>query len=412
MEVRTCLLSAASVAFSAALVAAELPILGFGGVPTREVSVARYRQARDAGFTHLMQWAADAESLRKYLDCAQEAGVKLLVNLKQDVDPVPVVREFRKHPALGLWHLGDEPDVPQMAKMGARARAIQAADPDHPCYLNWFGVVNAEPARWYGAPDYRAYIAASLKAIPTRLLSFDKYPVARFDLKAPKPPYRDVPGLVLNPKWYETLEIVRETSRAERKPFWAFALSVAHHIGDRIVYPTPTEAQMKLQHYSNLAYGAQGLQYYTYWQPVPPGPFGYHDAPIAGDGRPTFVYDRVRRVNRELQARAFVFVGADARDVWHAGGEVPPWTRPLDPKALPARVRALVVDGGAVVSHLVNGDAAYLLVVNRELDRDVALRVELEPGCRRIREDGSAVPVDAHAGEYVLGPGAAEIFRL
>jgi len=399
-------------AVSAAEKRAELPVLGWTGIPYHLVNVERYRQARDAGFTMMMQWAPSADAMLRALDCAKAADVKLLVLVKMGDEPAETVRRLKHHPALGMYHLGDEPTVAKLPKIGERARKIAAEDPVHPCYLNWCGVVDSDPMTWYGAPNYRAFIAESLRLVPAEILSFDKYPISRRNQGLSLMPFRDVKGVSLNPTWYESLEIVRETSRAAKKPFWAFALSSAHHLGKKVVYPTATVAGMKLQQYSNLAYGAQGLQYFTYWQPVPPGAMEYHDAPVSGNGKASFVLDRIRKVNRELQARAFVFLGADAAGVWHAGKEIPPHTTCLAKEALPDGVLSLETDGGAVVSRLVNGAVEYLMVVNRELERDLSLKVAFESGTVRIREDGSRVSVADHENEYVLSPGDAEIFQL
>jgi hypothetical protein len=122
-------------------------------------------------------------------------------------------------------------------------------------------------------------------------------------------------------------------------------------------------ASLRLQFYPDLAYGAQGLQCFTYWNPVP-GTWDFHDAPIDLDGNRTPVYDMVKEMNVELQARAGVFVGAKVLSVRHAGETVPPGVTPLG--ELPAPLTALDTHGnGAVVSMLENGPYRYLVIVNR-----------------------------------------------
>ena len=84
------------------------------------------------------------------------------------------------------------------------------------------------------------------------MVSFDHYPVIS-DGKGPAS---------LRGEWYENLEIVSAAARKAGKPMWAFALSVPHSS-----YPAPTPAHLRLQVFSNLAYGAQVIQYFTYWTP-------------------------------------------------------------------------------------------------------------------------------------------------
>ena len=53
-----------------AVMGAELPILGWYGIPEDKVTVERYQEAREAGFTALMQRASNAEKMRGFLNLA------------------------------------------------------------------------------------------------------------------------------------------------------------------------------------------------------------------------------------------------------------------------------------------------------------------------------------------------------
>ena len=410
---------------------AELPILGWlalpenqpwGVMPRNLATVKNYRIARDGGFTHLMQWADSLDAAKRCLENAEKAGIKLSVHSSVfNRDAARAARELKGYKALAMYHICDEPKVQDMPRMGEIARAIMAEDPDHWCYMNWFGVVGKDPMRWYGTTDFRSYIRTSLKEVPIQMISFDKYPLIVCDHGETMPPFRNLAGESLKTNWFETLEIVREVSRETKKPFWAFAISSAHALGNsayspgkdgRHLYPVATVPAMKLQQYANLAYGAQGLQYYSYYPPTGAGYCYYHAAPVTGDAQTTPVFDRVREVNAELQARARVFVGADAVGVWHTGPDIPVATRRLTPSDLPAGVETLETDEGAIVSHLVNGARRYLMVVNRTLGRELTLKIAFADGVSRIRKDGTAVPAANSCGEYWLETGDAEIFEL
>ena len=94
-----------SLAASAAETKAELPILGWHGMPCHLVTVGRYAQAKDAGFTHLMQWAPDLKESLRVLDCAQKAGIRLLLH-SPCVDGERLeesVKVLKSHPGLGLY---------------------------------------------------------------------------------------------------------------------------------------------------------------------------------------------------------------------------------------------------------------------------------------------------------------------
>jgi hypothetical protein len=117
-----------------------IAILGWHGIPYDEVTRARYDQARDAGFTHMMQWAPDVIGVLKVLDCARDAGIKLLIHSPciEGDNPEIGVRTIKNHPALAMYHLRDEPVAKDLPAIGAIARKIMAEDPKHPCYMNWW----------------------------------------------------------------------------------------------------------------------------------------------------------------------------------------------------------------------------------------------------------------------------------
>ncbi len=97
--------------------------------------------------------------------------------------------------------------------------------------------------------------------------------------------------------------------------------------------------------YSNLAYGAQALQYFTYWTPGINSSWDFHHAPIGLDGKRTDVYDRIKLVNSEIQHLAGVFLNARLVSVSHTGKQIPSGTRRVD--KLPDPVQVLETgDGG------------------------------------------------------------------
>jgi hypothetical protein len=123
--------------------------------------------------------------------------------------------------------------------------------------------------RWYGTPDYCSFIDISLREVPIQMISFDTYPLIADDANRHPIPFRNISNTRLKTNWYETLEIIREVSRARKLPFWAFALSTAHRIPGSHLYPTATVAGMKLQQYSNTRLRRAGTPVFHYWQPDP-----------------------------------------------------------------------------------------------------------------------------------------------
>ncbi len=380
----------------------ELPILGWWGIPEDKVTVERYQEARQAGFTALMQGASSAERMRGFLDKAQCADIKLSVILSEFDEAA--VAMLKDHPALLMWHVMDEPRYKHFDMVSNTIRRIEAMDGRHPCYVNHI----ADSSVSMGVPDYAAYMERALRDFRLRLISADHYPCRLADTTRALP-YRDIGNEVyVCSTWYRQLEYLSGLARREHLPLALFACDVAHDVVDYI-YPVPTVAMLRLQMYSNLAYGARMLQYFTYWNPNPNTPLKFHESIIREDGTRSPVYDRVRQVNRELQARAFVFMEAELVTVSHTGAEIPVGTRRLD--KLPPFAKSLKTpDGGAVVAQFSGPAVDALVVVNRSPVKEMQLVIALDESAVRVLDDGSKVPAASYGGTYTLSPGYAEIF--
>jgi hypothetical protein len=273
-------------------------------------------------------------------------------------------------------------------------KRIQAVDARNPCYINLFpNYATAGKDGQLGADTYQEYVDRFVREVPTPIISFDHYPVVAG--------FGPDPGAAasLRPEWYENLEVITAAARKAGKPVWAFALSVPHG-----PYPPPTPAHLRVQVWSDLAYGAQGIQYFTYWTPAPVG-FNFHDGPLTAEGKRTAVYDRVKEVNQEVQALRGVFLGAKVLSVGHTGETLPPGTRPYQPAAPVRRVKT--GGGGAVVSHLANGGRRFLVAVNRDVNGPMELAVDLDESIptRRVEKDGILRPVVGGKFEARVEPG-------
>ena len=175
---------------------------------------------------------------------------------------------------------------------------------------------------------------------------------------------------------------------------YAFALATSHGR-----YPVPTKAHLRLQMYSNLAYGAQLLQYFRY-------------RAVAPWAKRSALFELIREMNQEIQARADVFLGAEVRGVWHTGAQIPIGTRQLNPKALPAFVKSFSTPkhSTVLVSWLKNGGRDYIVVVNRDPNYEMSFTAKFAPGSELVRRDGTRVRADAYEDLFWLEPGDVAIF--
>jgi len=350
-----------------ATVSQRLPVYAWCGVDPDHTTVERYRELADAGFTHNLTHFPDADAQAAALDVAQAAGIKIIVYCPELVkDPPATVRRFMDHPAVGGWFLRDEPSASDFDTLAKRLAQIEAVDKNqaHLGYINL--LPNYASASQLGTATYEEYVGCFIKTVPVKAISFDNYPVSDGAIRG---------------EWYENLESIAKAASSAKKPFYGFALSWGHGR-----YPVPTLAQLRLQVYSNLAYGAQGIEYFTYWTPPQKAGTDFQGGPIGLDGNRTVVYDRVKQMNTEIQGLSGVFLGAEVLALGHTG-KLPKGTRSYEPSA---PIKALNADGGAVVSLLGRATRRYLVIVNRDFDKPMTLELawEAATAVARVAKDG------------------------
>ena len=389
--------------------APHIPILGWYSIPGGEsATLEHYREMRDAGFDYSFAHIYNYEDAIQALDLCAQVGMKSIFMCPElEREPEETVRGVMNHPGLGGYFLRDEPDNASMDGLGAWARRIESVDSLHPCYLNLL------PCFVFTPEGYEEHLRLFTEKVNLPQISFDHYPI------------NDSDGHVfLNPRWYENLELVRAECLRTGKPFWAFALSTAH-----TPYPIPTIDHLRLQMYSNLAYGAQVLQYFTYWNPGTEN-WNFHQAPITSEGQRSPVYELVRQMNEEIQRRAFVWAGCRVKSVCHLADSLPQGTKPLS--ELPAHFRRIEnVSGRGLVSVISNGGSSenlkgrdvtgeggadggrhFVMLQNTSPTEPWHVNVETDVNVVLIRQDATSVPAHRYGPLFILSPGNCEIFEI
>jgi hypothetical protein len=374
----------------------KMPILAWGGVPYDKTSPQRYAELAQAGFNVNYYHAPDAATVQRMLDAGEPYGVKQLIGLPElERDPEGTAKRFKDHPALAGYSLGDEPGAKRFPALAAWAKRIQSVDSTHPCYLNLLPTYG-NPLMWE-TPTYQQYLERFVAEVPVPMLSWDHYPVVRRG----KEPEDDQ----LRADFYENLELCAAAGRGAKRPLWAFVMATAH-----AGYPIPTVAHLRVQAFSNLAYGTQTIQYFLYWTQKSTY-WKFHDGPIDVDGNRTPVYDRVKQVNGEIQALRGAFVGTRVVAVGHTGSAIPAGTTRYTPAG---PVKSLETEGvGAVVSMLERGGRRFLAVVNRDIHEPMPLAVSFDPAAtvEVAGRDGSLTPVDVSGvTRRTLEPGDIAVF--
>lgn len=344
--------------FSILPVQAEIPIVAYYGIPLKYSNVNRFKEFKEAGFDVAICFYDDTpvDTLIRILNDAQKCGIKLLISSGWiSVQPHVGIPRLKNHPALYGYFLQDEPWPKDISETKRRYQAMVKQDTNKPTYVNLLPDYGDGMPRKIKMPPYKEYLQqASTIGLP--FISFDFYPIRKFGIRE---------------TWYSCLEDVRQESLRTGKPFWAFALCTPH-----MDYPEPTIEMLRLQIYSNLAYGAQAIEYFTYWTPKPTNKCNFHEAPIALDGKRTKTYLTVKKMNFELKRISKLFDGAKVTEVHHLGGSLPLGT--TGQTRLPQNLSSLKVvsSKGAIISQLEKNGHRYLAIVNKNHEDSITVFIK------------------------------------
>lgn len=356
----------------------KFPIIAWTGINSDETAT-KFTPMKQCGINVYLGWYDTLNEVTTALDNAQKAGVKLIIKSNELTSSTEsTVKKMMNHPALFGYHIKDEPEVSDFSTLSSIVNSIEAVDQSHFCYINLY-----PNWAWGNVDDYMSKLTSFLSTVHMKFLSFDHYPV------------REINGVSsLRPEWYKNLEDIRKVSRARGIPFWAFGLALSHKL-DNVLYPVPTVGELRLQMFSNLAYGAQGFQYFTYW--------GIYQSV------PTQVYSRVQTVNKSLQKLAKIFLGADVTDVWHTGESIPYGTKQL--KTMPDGISSLKTgETGAVVSRVVKDNEVYIAIVNKDYQNKMTLDIAFTSAATAYDNEG--YKSEAESGSYTMDPGDIIIFQI
>jgi hypothetical protein len=282
--------------------------------------------------------------------------------------------EISSHPALFAWGGIDEPanDQTRFDFIATLKAYVASKDSRHPQYHN---LLPNYASGLTAAASYRAYVHNYLQTVHPPFLSFDNYPLTGT-------------AASVEQGFYENLQIIADEAKAEGIPFWAFANTSAF-----ANQSAPTRQNLRFQVFTNLAYGAQCIQYYAWWT----GDATYHTALFgeATTGNRTAYYDEVKVVGLEIKNLSRVFKDATMQQIWfHAGSGVQPnGTVAFDAANLPDVFKSFTVgEGGrALVSLMEKGDNNYLVIVNGSPSFDLRLSVETDNNVREITKNNTGI---------------------
>ena len=305
------------------------------------------------------------------LDACQKYGMKAIV-FDQGVTPEwdkpfkadvankrlgELIEKYNDHPAVYGYHLKDEPYIAEYGELGKSVEFVKQHAPGKWPYINLFPNYRfPDTGEWYAessAGDWykNEYLQRFVDECKGLVLSYDNYSLIGED------------GFSDN--YWTNLWDVRLASLRNNLPFHTIVLSVGFH-GCRI----PTTADLSIQVFGALAYGARGIGYWKFVSEV----LTLCDAPELGDlrgapldefGEPTAMYPLLKNLNYRISNMIPVLLKLRSDDVYHIG-EIPEKHHGVTEQNIIQGIK----DGGKFVvgefTHTEDG-SRWVMVVNKDL---------------------------------------------
>ena len=311
---------------------------------------------------------------------------------------------FGDNPALAGLNLYDEPSSTLFGILALARQALKRRAPRELPYINVWPSYASSSA--LGTTTYEGYLERYMSRVRPPILCFDHYPL--------------LSGGGITADYFYNWATIRKFSLKYGVPSWVFIQSVGFDpsysgFQDR---RRPNEAEIRWQVNVSLAYGAKGIQYFTYWTPDVPrdAPIQFGEALVSLNGRRTALYDYAKRVVGKV---LLPFV---SESVVHTREERLP--RGADPFKADGYVSS--VSGSPLILGRFRKpgapDVRYLLVVNRSFANAAKSQLTLSRSVRGVfkldtsRDRFTKVTLQATHGNRYLGlrlsPGGAQLYQL
>ena len=391
------------------------------GVPVAETTLERYKEIADCGFNVAFP-ACDIWGDEKmdgsptndlnnndFLDMCQKVGIKGMiwagmpvgdwsaptseevVKIQKSLDAK--IAKFSSHPALSGYFVADEPGVERFARLAAINQHLLKQDRKHLPYINLLPNYAGNP-EWNG-PAYEKSVARYIDEVKPALLSWDHY---RQVFEGGDESY-----------YWKNLETMRKLSLKAKIPLIQIICSIRH-----MGYRECSEADLRWQVYTSLAYGSHGIMYFTYWDV--PG-MAWDDAPalITMDGKKDIKWEYAKKINHRIAKLGPTLVEITSTGVY-CTEPIPSGGRKLARGAPVKKAEGGVMAIGCFVDR---NATEYVMVVNRSFDTKIAASLTLDDkiisAAEVSQETGKPlepVSVTQKPLESPLEPGEGRLYRL
>ena len=228
------------------------PVVMYWGPPHMGDAAAQH--ALNGGYN--VVWIGDVSQLAKVEEYGLRAQIgsypllhpSSLDNPKRLAQLNTLVDQFKKSPAAHSYLLADEPHASEFPDLARLVAHIRERDPDHLAYINLYPTY-ATPEQ-LGAANYGEYLDQYISIVQPSMLSYDHY-----NLKS----NGDFSAGGTN-QYFQNLSMIAESARTAEIPFMNIVQAMIHAPAWRV----PGTGELRHFNYTTLAYGGQGMGYYSY----------------------------------------------------------------------------------------------------------------------------------------------------
>lgn len=379
----------------------EISIVAAGAVSEGfQASRQTYQDLVDCGF-NIGTGTGSVDYFRRQFELIGDLNFKYIISngyLYSDARK-SLISALSDSPYLAAWNFKDEPLYKALPELKAQYDALRKDDPDKLLYMNLVGIVNpdfAGPCKTFG--EYLDLIQATFAP---ELWSYDFYPIIT----------RGGKTICETDAFYYALESYREISRKTSRPFWAFCESMAY-TAKSYSRPAATENYLRYEAFNALAYGVQGIVYWTYGMRKSNDFETYLSSLVDFNGKKSKAWYAAQKVNREIKRFNRVFYGCNVVDVKHLGKNLYKGTRRLSGAIGPVKMLRCG-DSGVVVSYIENNGDRYVVVVNRDVFAKTKVAMELNANKNLKDITSSRMPVYNWRQDitFTLEKGGYKIFK-
>ncbi len=384
------------------------PLIGWN---TREMHAEDIKKQADCGITitvvtHEQELEYSEENRLKVLVRGMDHLMRLEVNqgTPEEIERATVqlrekIGNYKKNPLVLGFCLWDEPRRSNLEAYEHSLKVMKTAAPDLLVYTNLFP--NYSQPYQHGFKDYQEYVDSFCELFqkyPAPLLVYDSYANRKTDYGK-----NDYERQV---KFLDNLQTVREISLKRDVPFWNTVLAAAHDY-----YPDPTEGDLHWEVFTSLAYGSQGITYFT-WQAQPA--FAYQGGPIDIFGEKTPIWTYLKHCNFQVRMLAPILLKLKSTGVFYSvTSEAAPYFTgfPKLPGRLLQKVSCQLERNNFLIGEFKHTDNSdWCMIVNLDTENVAHFKIEMAQD-RAIQSYNNYLGTPCTLDTW-LKPGQGKLYRI